>query len=126
MNEENQKFENFLRGFEPRLPRPLPVDSRSRYDWGRLVAAAMILTAVGASLSLVFRSPRARFADQHPAMAHESSDTLINTPMMSSPTLTRAALADRGEFDIETNHIAPGTLPRFDRTDSSLRALAKE
>ena len=126
MSEEYQEFENFLRGFEPRRPRTLPLVSASRYDRRRLAAAALILIAVGSSLWSVFRSRRTKFADQRPVTVHEYGAGVIAPPMMSCRAWVRSALDGRGEFDAQTNAIARRTLPRFDRADSSLRALAKE
>jgi hypothetical protein len=43
-----------------------------------------------------------------------------------SADLTRAALEHPDEFNAQMNAAAPRTLPRFDREDSSLRALSRE
>jgi hypothetical protein len=126
MNGDDQRFENFLRGFEPRRPRPLPLAIGIWRDKRRLVAAAVILVAIGGSLWVGSRSARKNAAEQRPSMTHERADAAIVAPMMSCTVLTRAALEDQRHFDAQMNDIASRSLPRFDRTDSSLRALARE
>jgi hypothetical protein len=126
MNGDDQKFENFLRGFEPCRPRPLPLVTGMWPDRRRLAAAAVMLIAVGGSLWVAFRSYRTRFADLHPVATQERGSVASAAPMISSVALARAALEDQDQFDMQMNDIAPRTLPRFDLADSSLRALAKE
>jgi hypothetical protein len=126
MNGDEQKFENFLRGFEPRRPRPLPLVTGMWPDGRRLAAAAVMLLAAGWSLWVGFRSYRTKFADLHPVTMQERGSVASAVPMTSSVVLARAALEDQDQFDMQMNDIAPRTLPRFDRADSSLRALAKE
>jgi hypothetical protein len=126
MNVDDQRLEEFLRGFEPRRPRPLPVVSGIWHDGRRLASAAVMLVAVGASLWMVFRSPQTKSADRRPVATQDHRGTTNAVRSISSTAWTRAALEDRDEFDAQMNDIAPRTLPRFDRPDSSLRGLATQ
>jgi hypothetical protein len=126
MSADDQGFEEFLRGFEPMRPRPLPSVKNDTPDWQRLAAAAVLVVAVGGSLWVAARGPRPNVA-QHVRLAPTRS--LNETPAVRlnlSTALTRIALEDTERFDAQMNAAAQLTLPRFDRADSTLRALAKE
>lgn len=124
MNGDEEKFEEFLRGFEPRRPRPLPL--ATGISWRRLAAAAVIVMAAGASLYLGYRDTWTKHPEEHRASTQNNSGLVKVLPVMSSTALTRAALEGGDRFDAQMNEIAARTLPRFDHADSSLRALAKE
>jgi hypothetical protein len=126
MNADDRRFEEFLGGFEPHRPRPLPPVAVVWYEWRRLAAAAVILMAAGGSLYVGLRRPWAKYADQRPTATRERGGAKRVVPVTSSVTLTRAALEERNQFDAQMNDIARRTLPRFDRADSTLGALAKE
>jgi hypothetical protein len=126
MNGDEEKFQEFLRGFEPRRPRPLPLATGIWHDWRRLAAAAVIVLATGASLQLGYRGPLTKHAGEHPASGQNPSGAVKVLPRMSSAAMTRAVLEGSDRFDAQMNDIAARTLPRFNHTDSSLRALAKE
>jgi hypothetical protein len=126
MNGDDQEFENFLRGFEPHRPRALPHVSGISHDKRRLAAAAVILVAVGGSLWMTARSSRTKSTNQSPVAMREHGNRPRIVPLSSTVALTRTALEDKGQFDAEMNDVAPRTMPRFDRADSSLRVLAKE
>ena len=126
MNGDDEKFEEFLRGFEPRRPRPLPLATGISHDWRRLAAAAVIVIVAGASLYLGHPGPLTKHTDEHPASVQNYSGAVKVLPVMSSTALTRAVLESSNRFDAQMNDIAAHTLPRFDHADSSLRALAKE
>lgn len=126
MSGDEQKFEEFLRAFEPRRPRPLPLTTGGWYHSRRLAAAAVVLMAIGASLWLSFRGSGTKFADQRPATTQDRRAAPMELALTSSMSLTDAALEDRNQFDKQMNEISPRTLPRLDRADSTLRALAKE
>jgi hypothetical protein len=126
MNGDEEKFEEFLRGFKPRGPRPLPLAISISHDWRRLAAAAVIVTVAGTSLYLSYRGAWTKHADEHRASMQNHSGAVKALPAISSTALTRAALESTDQFDAHMNEIAARTLPGFDRADSSLRALAKE
>ncbi len=126
MNGDEKKFEEFLRGFEPRRPRPLPLATGIWRDWRRLAAAAVIVIAAVASLYLGHRGSLTKHVDEHLANTRNHSVAVKILPVMSPTTLTRAVLESSDRFDEQMNEIAARTLPRFDHANSTLRALAKE
>jgi hypothetical protein len=126
MNTDDREFEEFLRGFEPQRPGALPAIQAPRAEWRRWAAVALVLAAVGGSFRIAFRGPRiSASAHLRPA----SADSRVQPPPLPlnlSAELTRAALEHPDEFNAQMNAAAPRTLPRFDRADSSLRALSRE
>lgn len=127
MNEENHKFEAFLREFEPRRPRPLPPATIARPSWQYLAAAAMLILAIGS----VWFWMRHRHAQPNRAAAAPSAETVTNMPPNhamppSILALTQSALQDGAEFDRQLDCIAHRSLPGFTQKDSTLRVLAKE
>jgi hypothetical protein len=82
--------------------------------------------AIGASLWLGLQGSKTKYAELRPAATQEQGGAMTDLLMMSSTALTRAALENQKQFDAQMNDIAPRTLPRFDRADSSMRILAKE
>jgi hypothetical protein len=127
MNTDDREFEEFLRGFEPQRPKALPAIQAPRAEWRRwAAAAALVLVALGGSLWIAFRGPRSSaLAHLRPASA-ESRVQPPPLPLNLSADLTRAALEHPDEFNAQMNAAAPRCLPRFDREDSSLRALSRE
>jgi hypothetical protein len=126
MNTGDREFEEFLRGFQPQRPKALPAILAPRAGWRRWAAAALVLAAVGGSICIAFRGPRSsRPTHLRPASA-ESRVQPPPLPLNLSADLTRAALEHPDEFNAQMNAAAPRTLPRFDREDSSLRALSRE
>jgi hypothetical protein len=126
MNADDRQFEEFLRGFEPQRPKALPSVQAPRHEWRRWAAAAAMVVAVGGSIWMTLRGPRAP-ALQHPRPAPTDSREQLPAPRLNlSTALARTALEHPAEFDAQMNAAAPLTLPRFDREDSSLRALSRE
>lgn len=126
MTEDQLKFEDFLRGFEPRRPRPLPPVAAAWYESRWLAAAAVVLAVLGGLTWAELGSIRRRGAERLPRVDQNSRRTTRMAPALSSVALTRMALEDGKQFDIQMNEMAPSTLPRCDRTTSSLRLLAEE
>jgi hypothetical protein len=127
MNDDNRKFEAFLREFKPRRPRPLPQAESTRRSWPRVAAAAaLILVVGGASLWIGRRHIQTSHTNgQSPALSVAGASSNLRQPM-STIALTRAALEGSPDFDREMNDMSRRSLPRFDRADSMLRVLAKE
>jgi hypothetical protein len=126
-DEEQRRFEAFLREFEPRRPRPLPADESAWRSWPRLAAAAVLVLAIGAvSLWIGVRHFAVRNAGGQPATANMSSVSTNQRPPISTLALTRAALDGSPEFDKEMDSMARRDLPSFNRKESMLRVLAKE
>ena len=122
---EERKFESFFREFEPRRPRPLPLSGGAWRRWPRFAAAAALLVAAGGSALWVAhrnaQNNRPGAASEHAARA-----VVVDRAPVSNVTLTRWALDDKEEFDLEMNAMAQRSLPGFERKDSTLRVLAKE
>ena len=112
MNGDEKRFEEFLRGFKPRRPRPLPLETGISHDLRRLAAAAVIVIVAGASLYLGYQGPLRRHAEEHPARTQNNSGVVKVLPVMSSTALTRAALESSDRFDAQMNDIAARKIGR--------------
>src|SRR5271169_6072618 len=127
VNDEDRKFEAFLREFELHCPRPLPAAADARLSWPRLAAAAALILALGAaSLWMGMRHFDARNKDRQRVTANIPGAATGQHPPMSTLALTRAALENSPEFDKEMDSRAQRDLPSFSRNESMLRVLAKE
>jgi len=127
MNDEDRKFEAFLREFEPRRPRPLAAVEDAWRRWPRLAAAAALILALGAaSLWIGMRHSHKRIKDRQQAAENIPGAAASEHRPMSTLALTRAALENNPEFDKEMDSRARRELPRFDRKESMLSVLAKE
>jgi hypothetical protein len=125
MNGDKQKFEDFLRGFKPRRPRPLPLVTGIWLDARRLAAAAVILAAISGSLYVGSQTSRTKYADQQPTISQERGGTMSVGPSTSSLALTQIALGDVKQFDAEIDELAPAALRCCEGPNSSLALLAK-
>ena len=115
MDRRDEQFEAFLREFQPRRPRALPVVTRAGLVWvRRLAAAAVVLVAVGISFLALSRKLSAPNATKR-----EGSN-------LSPAALTRLALEDPARLDAVLDSSPRSVLPRFDGKNSALRVLAKE
>jgi hypothetical protein len=126
MSEDNLKFETFLRGFEPRRPEPLPPAATAWHESRWLAAAAVALAVLGGLTWAELGGIRRRGAERLSGVDLNSRSTTRTVPALSSVALTRMALEDGKQFDIQMNEMAQSTLPRCDRTSSGLRLLAEE
>jgi hypothetical protein len=119
MNEREQReLENYLREFHPRASKALPLAERPQ-NWRRLAAAIAIFLLGAASIWSAWRH-----TDRKAAVAKKVAE---ETPVAASTIpLTRLALENPSEFETRLDTQALKTLQKFDRTDSALRALAKE
>lgn len=115
MDLRDEQFESFLREFQPRRPRALPVAIRAGTLWmPRLAAAVVLLAAVGATFLTLSRK-----ASSPSAADKEGSN-------FSRAALTRLALEDPAHLDAVLDSSPRSELPRFDGEDSALRVLTKE
>jgi len=114
MDKQRERFENYLREFEPRQLRPLP--GMSVAPKVRRVAAGIVLVAacVGSLWVVARNSP----APSAPIQEPETS--------LTARELLRLAMEDAKEFDAALTAASRRILPRFDGNDSTLRVLAKE
>jgi hypothetical protein len=126
MNGDDRKFEEFLREFEPRSPRPLPSVAVPREFWRRFAAAAVILLAAGVAMWMCIGQLGKKNVPRNAEVGRHIPTAVISVRAISSTMLTRAALEDRQQFENETDALARSSLPAFDQSDSTLGALAKE
>jgi len=124
MENHDQKFEEFLREFQPSRPQALPeVPIANTWNWQRLAAAAIVIFACGSGFW---------FAGSHhasspaPTSQQSTAQPVHVTLIMSTAYLQRLALEDPAQFDAALAVAAQTTLPRFDGPNSSLGLLAKD
>ena len=125
MDGENDRFENFLREFEPHQPRALPcaeqtaTANRAR----RATAGAIALLGLAASIWLALTRP----AQRSEGVGEKRAESLEAPTMpLSALSLRRLAAADPEKLDAVLDAAARRSLPDFRRPDSSLHALTKE
>jgi len=126
----DEHFENYLREFEPRKSRAVPIELAEkqvgkRFDGlKRLAAAAAIVLICGTSLWKGLRQrANAPVAQAKTfAMAEAEAVERRNTYF----ELTKAALEDPGKFDVALERESRNGLPKFSSPESALRVLAKE
>ena len=126
MNGDDRRFEEFLRKFEPRRPRPLPSVPAPRDVWRRLTAAAVIFAATGVSIWVCFGQLGRKNVQRNAEVERDIPAATKSVPTISSTMLTQEALENRQQFENETDALARSSLPAFDQSDSTLGALAKE
>ena len=127
MENLDEQFEKYLGEFQPLRPRALPEPAIHRQVWPRrLVAAAVVTSALGAGLWSVMQKPASQ----------ETRDVKDNRPValekqtprraLSILELTRLAVENPSSLDAALEAAQKNRLPRFDRRDGALRILAKE
>jgi len=122
VNRDEQQFEEFLRGFEPRRPSMLPVSEvGNAWNWRRIAAAAALLLVCVGSIGIGYNTSR---NGRQVARAGEARASSIT--QAPSIWLTRLALDDRTAFETRMDEIAPLILPCCEGPKSTLAALAKE
>jgi len=124
MNHEDQNLEEFLRGFEPHRPRPLPTIASESFQRRRFVAAA-VLVAIAGGLTWVAIARRPRKPTDRPTLVERRSRE-APASQIAPLELTRIALDDSKKLDFEMDELAPQTLQCCEGPNSSLAPLAKE
>jgi hypothetical protein len=114
MTFEKEKFEDYLREFEPRRPRALPFVGKFA-KVRRAAAGATALAACAAAVWLVARRPTTVL----------QGDAVTETQAISARELTRLALEDPAEFERALAAASREMLPGFEGVDSGLKSLAK-
>ncbi|MGA2421640.1 MAG: hypothetical protein ABSG69_16305 [Candidatus Acidiferrum sp.] len=135
MQNHDQRFEEFLREFEPTRPQAFPeMLVANPWNWQRLAAAAIVIIACGSGFW--FASPRSQHLSTQSfqqgeilspsqAFAGSSPSSRINRNY-SRAELQRLALEDPAKFDAALFAAAPNTLPSFTHPGSLLSVLAKD
>jgi hypothetical protein len=117
MNDDERKFESYLRSFQPVQPRALPQAARGAMGPRRAAAAAVAAILIGVASWLAVRyAPINSKAPTKPA----------SSPQISAAALTRIGLDDEHTFDVRMDKAAPVMLTCCRGPQSSLAALAKE
>ena len=127
MDNLDEQFEKYLGEFQPRRPRALPEPAIRRQVWPRrLVAAAVVTSALCAGLWSVMQKPASQEArnvkDNRPVALEKQTPRRA----LSIVELTHLAVENPSSLDSALEAAKKNRLPRFDRRDGALRILAKE
>lgn len=122
MDNREQRFEDFLREFEPRRPRALPQLARPMRLWRHL---ALGMAAAGLA-GVLWWGLRAPGPNPIPLQFQVESQIFAGSNRPSIVELTRLAIENPAEFDAVLTAESRGLLPGFNSEDSMLRVLAKE
>jgi hypothetical protein len=118
MSNDERDFEEYLRGFDPVQPRALSPRSRRSFV-PRRIGAAAIAAAVIAVVGWLGTGRKTADTATHAVPP-------ISSLPISRADLTRLALDDPKQLDVQFDEAAPAILPCCEGPTSSLAALAKE
>lgn len=118
MNEE--RFENYLKEFEPRKPRTLEVASPK---WRRLAAAAAVLLICGWGTWQALHTNQRTQNLQEITMGSLDG---IQTPWRTRAVLTNQALESSEGFNAALEEDTKTRFSVFGQRDGALQVLAKE
>jgi hypothetical protein len=127
VEKHDERFENFLREFQPRRPRALPVPLAAKPIWPRrLAAAAVIAVSLCVSLWSLWRdSPPHK--DSTAAKTTQALPDAKSAPAsLSLLPLTQLAIEDPARLDAVLTEASRHVLRSLQGSESTLRALAKE
>jgi hypothetical protein len=110
----DEKFEHYLREFEPKKPRALPKLEVVPVKWRRLAAAAAMVFVCGSCLWIGLKEKQVE-KNSKPPSAWKMRIVLTNRALQNPESL-EASLEEQTK----------GSLPRLDGQESTLRVLAKE
>jgi hypothetical protein len=125
MESGEERFESYLREFDPRRPRALPAGVEPGFDWRRLAAAAALLIALGASTWFGVYARRARGTTGTTTRTVSGANAEFAAQRLSIFSLTRTALEDPRRLDAELSEQSRRVLPDFRGKESTLSVLAK-
>jgi hypothetical protein len=123
MESGDERFESYLREFEPRRPRALPTVTVARFDWRRFAAAAVVFITLGGTTWLATHEKRMRGVE---GMTRTGVNGQLTTSRITAFSLTRTALENPKQLDAELTEDSRRVLPNFQGKESTLRVLAKE
>ena len=123
--EQGERFEQFLREFEPRRPRALPAMVESQWEWRRLAAAVAVLVALSSSTWFAVHQKVSRQIEPVSNTVAGSVHTK-STARFSALQLRQIATEDPARFDAALIEESRRVLPDFRASKSTLRVLAKE
>ena len=127
MENNDSKFEEYLREFQPRRPRALPEQIVQRQVWSRRIAAAAAI-AISLGASLWFARKKHELKSREVVAKNSTNIPEAKSPAPSSALLplTQLALQDPEQLDAQLTAASPTVLPDFRSSNSTLRVLAKE
>jgi hypothetical protein len=127
MDEHEEKFESYLRGFQPRRPRALPFPQTAAPVWiWRLAAATILAIAFLSSMWFVSRRSGTLRIEVATRKLDALSTEEFEPNTLSLVPVTRLALEDPAQLDVTLTNASRGALPDLQRNESALRLLAKE
>lgn len=127
MDEREEKFESYLRGFQPRRPRALPFPQTAAPAWiWRLAAATILAIAFLSSMWFLSHGLSSTRIEVVATKQNGPSPEEFETKNLSLVPLTRLALGDSARLDVALTNASRNVLPDLRRNDSALRLLAKE
>jgi len=125
MNDQDPRFEEFLRDFHPRAPKPLPPVFGPRRPWRWLAAAAVLILGCGVIADRLLEKRTLRNAP--PALTARPAPPAENPAREASlGRLSQIAMEDPSALDAALDQASRDLLPRFERRNSTLSVLAKE
>jgi hypothetical protein len=127
MENDDRKFKEYLREFQPRKPRALPERSVQRrvWPWG-LAAAATIAISLGASMWFVRGKHELNSGEVVARNSSSMAEAKSPVRALALVPLTQLALQDPEQLDAQLTAASPAVLPDFRGSHSTLRVLAKE
>ncbi len=122
----DEKFESFLREFQPRRPRALHAVGEAKFEWRRWAAAAAVMVAVGTSAWFAIHHRHSRETANVASNAAGNANEKFRAPRLSLLSLTQMAFDDPRRLDRALTEESRRVLPDFRSARSTLRVLAKE
>jgi len=127
MENNDRKFEEYLREFQPRKPRALPDQIVLRQVWPRrLAAAAAIAISLGASMWFVLKKRELNSVEVVEKKSTSMGEARPPARLLALVPLTQLALQDPEQLDAQLTAASQTVLPDFRGSNSTLRVLAKE
>ena len=117
------ELEDYLREFQPVVPRPLPsVRKRTPLIWAVVFAGALLMLAVFA-----IRNPR-ETQPPEPQALREQRQSLLNVQANALTLGKLSAAAQQGDQALELQLVRGSSvaLPRMDRPNTALNVLSGE
>ncbi len=125
MEQHDKQLENYLREFQPRRPRALPMSEKDPIlMWRRLAAAAAVTLLSGVSLWVAGRRPAP--APIGVVVKKAAAGPASAAVRFSRLSMTQLAVNDPQQLDAVLASASRSELPDFRAEDSTLRVLAKE
>ena len=119
---DDERLEAYLRQFEARAPRPLPVKSR---PVARRLTVVMVALAATLLIAASLRVWQSRMKHSGPPVTQQTAQTPAEDEI-SLGQLSRIARQDPEKLDSELDRLSPGLLPNPDGSQGVLNRLSRE